>query len=232
MWISEVVPVSTRVLGFDMLAKTSDTDARLLASLGLSFGVRYVDLVQGITPLTLDPVELDVYERAALALMTVQFGRSSGWSLATGTNDGRAAAQNHLALGLPDDGTLSCDLEGRFASASQIIDYGSAWYQAAVREGMKGPALQVYCGEGVELLSSVQLFDDLPFQGYWRSASDVPNVAHRGYRMIQLAPLDLVISGVEIDLDVVQTDFKGGRPRWMRSSGALPPALNLKTPIL
>jgi len=221
MFVSEIVPLGPRILGFDMLEKLDDATARVFATL-FAYGMRYVDLVEGTTALTLDPDELDVFARAQIPLVTCQFARTHGWSLAMGRNDGAAAARNHLALALPGDGSLTCDLEGKIASAQQAIDYGSAWFEASTSEGMDPQAVQLYVGEGIPL-TGVQLENDLPFHGYCRSGSDVPDVFRRGYRMIQLRPLDQVVASRNVDLQVIQTDYEGGRPRWMRQGGPVAP---------
>jgi hypothetical protein len=73
----------------------------------------------------------------------------------------------------------------------------------------------VYVGAGVAPpLSESELFHSLPFQRYWRSFSAVNNVQARGYQLLQLYPGDQVIAGVQVDLDVVQTDYLGSRPCW------------------
>jgi hypothetical protein len=85
--------------------------------------------------------------------MFVQFARAFGWDYVTGKADGRAAARNVLALGVPPLSGLTCDMEGGFQSAKQAIDYGSAWWEAARAEGMGIDSLQVYAGAGVPLSS-------------------------------------------------------------------------------
>jgi len=167
MFVSEIVPLGPRILGFDMLEKLDDATARVFATL-FAYGMRYVDLVEGTTALTLDPDELDVFARAQIPLVTCQFARTHGWSLAMGRNDGAAGSSGSSGTG-------------------------------------------------------VQLENDLPFHGYCRSGSDVPDVFRRGYRMIQLRPLDQVVASRNVDLQVIQTDYEGGRPRWMRQGGPVAP---------
>jgi hypothetical protein len=60
------------------------------------------------------------------------------------------------------------------------------------------------------------LFEALSFTRYWRSLSQVSNVDVRGYQMVQLFPDDQFVAGVEVDLDVIQSDYLGSRPRWAR----------------
>jgi hypothetical protein len=212
--VSESVPLGHRILGFDTTYKIDEQHAQALSSL-FAFACRYVNLTEKPHPLALDRAEVDLLARAPMGIFTVQFARTHGWNTQAGRADGAAAARNHLALGLPADSTLSCDLEGNFSSAQQAVDYAGSWYQSTLAEGIDVDATQIYIGAGVPLTSG-ELYQRLRFRGYWRSGSEVPDIARRGYRMIQLRPLDQVIAGVRVDLDVVQTDNLGGRPRWAR----------------
>lgn len=212
--VSEVVPVGPRILGCDTDTKLSRAAAGELAAANLAFVRRYLSLGAVASALDLDAVEVDNITSQNVAVMSVQHGRSSGWSEATGRVDGENAARHHLAASLPFDDSMGCDLEGLFSSKAQIIDYAGAWFDRAIAVGCTW--LDAYIGSGV-LLSSLELRQDLGFHLYWRSASDVPDVAVRGYAMIQLSPLDKVSIGETlVDLDAVQTDHLGNRHRWAR----------------
>lgn len=214
--VSEIIPVGPRVLGCDTDTKIDAAAAAAVVAAGLSFVRRYVSLGSAASSGDLDGGEVGVITSTPLAVMSVQHGRSIGWSEATGRADGQNAARHHLGAGLPKDVSLGCDLEGLFSSKAQVIDYGGGWFDAAIAEGCTW--LDAYIGSGVPL-SSLELRQDLAFHLYWRSASDVPDVAVRGYAMIQLSPLDVVtIGGVLVDLDVVQTDHLGNRHRWARAA--------------
>lgn len=215
--IAEVVPVGPRIQGLDTVSKLSADLARVFAGLGCAYAMRYVDLVEGTTPLTLDAREVADIVRPDFALMVLQFARSSGWSSATGKNDGAACARNMLSLNLDPEAGATCDLEGKFQSKAQAIDYGSAWWESAAAEGLDRDAMQAYIGDG-NPLNGQELFQDLPFRGYMRAGSPVPEVAHRSYRMIQVAPLDQVVAGIRVDFSFVTTDAKGSRPRWIRAT--------------
>ena len=82
--------------------------AARLASAGLSFAGRYVG-IGAPGPHDLDATELEEITGAGLGVMPVQYARSSGWSEATGGEDGQAAARNALAAGVPPETTLWCD---------------------------------------------------------------------------------------------------------------------------
>jgi hypothetical protein len=144
--------------------------------------------------------------------MPIQYARTRGWSAESGRADGAAAARNALAVGVPPEATLWCDLEGRIHGAEAAIAYATNWHAAATEGGIADPGL--YVGAGVPLTSE-QLFHDLPFRRYWRSLSQVPNVDVRGYQLIQLFPDDVVVAGVRVDLDVTQSDYLQNRPVWV-----------------
>jgi hypothetical protein len=224
MIISETAPLnSARIVGFDIDRRLSADECSRLYLAGFAFGARYVGLhSSGISAEDLDAAEVARITDSGLALLTVQHARSSGWSESTGRSDGGAAARNHLALGLPFDQTVSCDLEaGPVAlSRQQAIDYGGGWFEEARREGCSD--LQVYIGDGVPLSSS-ELFHKLAFTLYWKSASAVPDVYERGYGMVQLWPFGQVVSGVALDIDVIGSDHLGGRVRWSKRASAWPP---------
>jgi len=97
-------------------------------------------------------------------------------------------------------------------SPAQAIDYAASWHDGFLSvAGSAGPGL--YVGAGVPL-SSDELFHRLPFECYARSCSDVPNVARRGYRLLQLPPCDRTIDGMRVDVDVVCADFFGQWVTW------------------
>jgi len=156
---------------------------------------------------------------SGLALMPVQHARKHGWSpnQTLGQKDGQEASANAETVGFPDRVSLWCDLEGvnRSAQAQDVIDYCEAWYEAVSAAGYI-PGLYV----GAEgLLNGRQLYD-LSFQHYWRSQSQVPDIPHRGYQVIQFGP-SLQINGVWIDLDVALNDNQGGTAQWLRVNTAI-----------
>jgi hypothetical protein len=213
MFRVEQAPKNTaRIVGFDTLTKIDADAASRLSASGLRFAVRYVAL-GAPSRVTLDAVELEFLTSAGLGVMAVQFARTSGWTATTGEADGRWAARNALAAGMPPETTLWCDLEGALPNAGAALDYAAAWYAAATKEGMGDPGVYVGAGFAPPVTESV-LFHALPFRRYWRSLSAVPNVEQRGYQMVQLFPANQIIEGVQVDLDVVQSDYFGDRPRW------------------
>ncbi|HTD35752.1 MAG TPA: hypothetical protein VK665_19035, partial [Candidatus Elarobacter sp.] len=93
-----------------------------------------------------------------------------------------------------------------------VIAYANAWFDAVAAHGY---VPGVYIGDRAGL-SGQQLFEALKFQHYWKSGSDVPDVAKRGYQMVQTIPGNpSSIGGVSIDTNVTQTDRLGGNARWL-----------------
>ena len=58
-------------------------------------------------------------------------------------------------------------------------------------------------------LNDEQLFLNLKTQHYWRAPGHIPDIAHRGYQLIQHLPQQ------GIDPDVTQTDALGGTVIWL-----------------
>ena len=47
----------------------------------------------------------------------------------------------------------------------------------------------------------------------------MPEIPERGYQILQfLASSPITVNGVEIDVDVAQTDARGGQAQWLRSN--------------
>lgn len=201
------------VSGFDTDTVLTDRTAEQLRASGFRFCVRYVSL-GAPEPGDLSHEEALAILDAGLALMAVQHVRSAGWTPtgSLGSIYGAAAATNVRTLGFPAGVNVWCDLEGVASTvgAEAVIDYSNAWYDAVSASGYV-PGL--YVGAAA-VLTGEQLYYDLKFQHYWKSASSVPNVAVRGYQLIQAGP-DTTADGIEIDTAATQTDRSGGQVRWL-----------------
>ncbi len=207
----ETAPINTpKIVGFDTIARLDWPKAKSLAAAGLTFALSYVSLRPGLSG-PLDAEQLDVLTAAGFRVMPVQYARTRDWSAATGQTDGAAAASNARAAGIPAGCTLWCDLEGAIPNPDVAVAYANAWANAALAGGAEDPG--IYIGAGVPLTGQ-ELYDRLAFKRYWRSFSAVPDIAKRGYQMLQLFPGNQIVAGVQVDLDVIQTDYLGDRPRW------------------
>ena len=202
------------VPGFDCDTSLSADIARQFFVQGYKFCLRYLSTGQ-VSSQDLTEQEATDILNSGLALMPVQHATKQGWSpsKALGQQHGQDASANADNAGFPVSVNLWCDLEGvnSSAQAQDVIDYCEAWYQAVSAAGFI-PGL--YVGAGT-LLNGRQLYD-LPFQHYWRSQSQVPDIPHRGYQVIQLGP-PIQINGILIDLDVVLVDSQGGAAQWLRA---------------
>jgi hypothetical protein len=202
----KTAPLTVGDIGFDSSAQFNDEQIAWLAA-NFKFGVRYVPLAGQSDTYAIKQREFDATLAAGLGLMLVQFPRGkSSLSSETGMADGQAAAAYALKLGYPPSACLWLDLSPA-PSAAIAIEYANAWYKGATSGGMYGSALGVYCEPGVPLTSE-QLYHSLTVARYWKTAGRCPDVATRGYQMLQLYPGNLVpTKGIVIDKDVVQQDY-------------------------
>lgn len=192
-----------REVGFDTLdAAGAAANAARLRSTDLVFAMIYVESATRTIVQDLLAAGVDV--------CFLSEARTGGWSAGTGAKDGRAAAAAMLALGVPGNVSLGCDMEAGVPDEPTAIAYANAWYAAAVSEGLGPYAPDLYVGEGSGFTNSDNLYHLVHFKRYHRSGSIVPNVSVRNYCCYQLTPFDQIVMNVELDFDVMQTDAKGG----------------------
>jgi hypothetical protein len=221
-----VQAASPGLIGFDHSAGAlSLAQAKTFAAKGFRFCVRYVSRTdetraghqQSGTP-DLSAEEAQNILDAGMALMVVQHVAPPGWSptLDLGQQYGENAAHYASVAGLLPGVNVWLDLEGiKQGTAHQdIVKYCNAWFDAVATAGYE-PG--VYVGFDV-FLSPDELFLDLKFKHYWRAAGDIPDIAHRGYQLIQ----HVDDSGAsEFDRDVTRTDDLNGTVLWQTTNPAL-----------
>lgn len=199
-------------VGFDTDTKLDLATAKLFRQSGYDFCLRYLSL-SGENSYDLDREEAQAILEAGLALMPVQHVRYAGWlpDASLGTQTGKTAADNAIQVGFPSKINIWLDLEGinPAATATNVISYCNTWYEAVAQAGYL-PGLYVGANS---ILDSQQLYSDLKFQHYWHSLSIVPNVAVRGYQMIQSD--GGTVHGVGIDKNVTQADADRGQIQWL-----------------
>ena len=208
-----IEPATPFVPGFDSDTPITASLAGQFYSSGYKFCFRYLSLGRE-SPRDLSAPEATSILNSGLALMPVQHVREPGWSPSAnlGEADGENAASNAQEVGFPPGINVWCDVEGVISTATpqDVIDYCQAWYGAVYNAGYV-PGL--YVGSRAQL-SGEQLYQ-LSFQHYWKSQSNVPEIPHRGYQLIQLFP-SITAHGIAIDVDVTQPDNAGGQAQWLR----------------
>lgn len=208
-----IVEAVNGTIGFDTATKITNDLAAHFASIGYTFVIRYLPICQVPNPNDLDKTEVQAILSSGLSLMAVQHVRTPGWipNGAMGTEDGKNAVYNANNAGLIAGVTIWLDLEGINNSTSHqsVIDYCKYWYNE-VKSANYLPGL--YVGDGC-ILDPDELYD-LPFTRYWKSISDVPIVATRGYCMTQ-SLYSYPVFGISIDRDIVNRDNLSGLPTMM-----------------
>jgi hypothetical protein len=214
------------LIGFDETEKLNSAQAKLYASKGYKFCVRYVsrdsagraaNASRGTPDLSAD--EAQTILSAGLALMVVQHCPLPGWvpTAAEGQTWGQNAASFAADAEIPPGVNEFLDLEGIAPGTahSDIVAYANQWF-AAVQTGGFVPG--VYVGFDV-FLSPDELFLDLTTKHYWRADGNIPNVSHRGYQLIQ--HIQNAGTPSEFDRDVTQDDALGDAVLWLTGNPAL-----------
>jgi hypothetical protein len=178
-----------------------------LSALGYHGCIRYID---NLTPQEVDWITLD----GKMGLMLIRSCRRAGWigTAMMGTSDGQQIAHAAAVLGLPKGVSGFIDDEGAGGNDSDELSYLNAASESLSSYCLAG----LYVGEGTHL-SSAQLYHDLKFTRYFRSASDVPWVEVRGYCLVQEPPLDRTLSGLPdrtFDVSKASADALGGQLSW------------------
>jgi hypothetical protein len=205
-------PAEAGMHGFDANTKLTATTAKALKEAGFKFAIRYLSRKAKPPAKDLSADELDIILDAGLAVMAVQHTAPSGWtpSDTLGVECGGNAAAHARAIGLPEQSSVWLDLEGIAAGtpASTVIAYCNAWFKEVESAGY---TTGVYVGANC-ILSADELYLNLKTKHYWKSGSDVPDIPHRGYCMVQHIVPDDKIGGVAIDRNVTFVDAFGSAP--------------------
>lgn len=208
-------PATIGAQGFDADDVIDADAAKALAAAGFGFAVRYLSRTTPQNNGDLSAAEIGWITDAGLGLMAAQHYPGLNWAPTTalGTAQGKAAAVNAAAIGLPQGVNLWADIEGvaSYATAADTIDYVNTWAGEVAAAGFV-PGIYVgslWSGlipnDRVVNLTGSDLYWRLKVAYYWRSASDVPDIPVRGYCMIQaIAPSP--IDGISIDRNAVQLE--------------------------
>lgn len=210
-----VQPATPGARGVDTVARITHAQALALYAAGYRFAVKYLGHVT--------PAEVIDLTSAKMAVLFVAgYSRRPGWipTAEMGANDGTLAITHAKELG--GIGTsIYVDFEGPGDPAGishERVDcllYGNAAAHA-IKQGGSPPG--VYIGWGMPF-TAAELYWSFAFTGYWKSLSQVPDVAVRGYQMIQHNPANQLVCGVIVDIDTIQADHKGNVPQWLIRRG-------------
>ena len=96
------------------------------------------------------------------------------------------------------------------AAAEDVVAYCNAWFGAVETGGFTSG---VYVGANC-VLTGDELYWNLHTKHYWKSGSSVPEIAHRGYQMVQY------IQKGYVDRDVTKLDEKGEGVYWLIGDAA------------
>jgi|HubBroStandDraft_2_1064218.scaffolds.fasta_scaffold67347_2 hypothetical protein len=209
-----VEPVPDALL-FDTDQPCSLATLLALKAIGFRGGVRTVTVDAAADPSDVTAAEVEDFMAAGLGMMLYQRPRAPGWlpTAGLGNADASVFVAKATRAGYLVGGSAWDDLEGIGGGRSATIAYANS--KAADLKAAKYPPGD-YVGDDVPL-SSAELFQDLIVSAYWRSLSDVPDVATRSYTMVQIAE-DISVAGVTVDVNIVRADRLGGRPYWMRNA--------------
>ncbi len=196
-------------LGFDTVAPITDDLAAQFCAAGFRFAVRYLG--------SLTSAEVDRILDAGLAVMPVTYGLKVGTAVdaAMGRRYGASTVANAQSAGMPRAATVWLDLETVTGDVAPFVD---RWAET-VQAGGFVPGL--YVGAGAQL-SSVELYA-LKVVRYWHSLSRVTDRNNAlaepacGWCMYQLYPT-VRRCGIDVDIDVVQQDYRGRVPTWVTGS--------------
>lgn len=205
---AQAAPAHVGARGFDCVTVIDKTRADALKAWGMDFAVRYLG--------SLSEAETDTILASGLALMPVTYGLRHGTipSAALGTSFGNASVKNAQAAGIPVGVSVWLDLEDSAGTSDQVVAFVTAWCAPMIAAGYM-PCL--YVGAGA-ILTGPELYA-LPVVRYWQSLSKEvdrrgqiaePNC---GWCMVQLYP-STTIGGTFVDVDVVQSDYRGRLPAW------------------
>ena len=204
--------------GFDTDTVVTAAVAQELRATGFCFCLRYLSRGEGQASGDLKTAEANHILGAGLALMAVQHVSRPGWvpSADLGVTYGANAAANAREVGFPAGINIWLDLEGVLQSVSSetVVQYCNAWCGQVEAAGYVSG---LYVGPQA-ILSGDDLYWRLRTRHYWKSASRVPSIPHRGYQMFQaLAPSP--VAGIAIDRNVTKDDNFGDAALWLAPPG-------------
>lgn len=192
-------------MGFDTVSAFDDTQAAEFYRRGFRYHMGYLG--------SMTPERLAIGFRNGLAFIPVTFSRAPDWPGATpsielGQEDGNTDVAHLRELGIPLAATVITDLEGAPSRGNL-----AGWLDA--RSHVQSVALYdpgLYVGSGAGM-SGQQLYLRPYIHNYMKSLSTVPEPVC-GWNIIQLYKT-VTIADVEVDVQVIQYDYKNRLPSWV-----------------
>jgi hypothetical protein len=215
---NSVAKATAGLLGFDASVPISAKAAAEFRQSGFAFCLRYLSRSTPQASGDLTSGELNGLLDGGLAVMAVQHVTGEGWVPTgdLGTQYGNSAAANASQAGLPPGVTLWLDLEGIQSGVNRadVISYCNNWFGIVLSAGYE-PGIYVGANCGLE---GDDLYWQLTTRHYWRSGSDVPDLPHRGYQLVQrITQSPDIVNGIDIDRDVTYFDEFGDSVTWLTS---------------
>ena len=197
------------VRGIDTVMSLGTKECKWLVQNRFEFVVRYL---YGKWAVTSDEVQRIL--GSGLALMLVTPSRLPGWqpSWRLGNEDGIRSVESLHKLKMPTSETVYIDLEGCDGPEHETSEWIDGVSLEVVRAGYEGG---LYVGANPGGMTSESLWHRPYITKYWRSGSNVPTPANRGWSMQQLRPLDVYMGPVKVDVDVIEKDLKNEVPTWV-----------------
>lgn len=195
---------------FDVDQILTSAEASEFVKAGYLGVVRYIPRTSALAAGNLTAGEMQDILAAGLALSIVQHCPEPNWLPTAGVGSlyGSYAAQYAEATGLPKGMHIWLDLEmvNPSAKVEDITDYCTNWFNEVQAGGYLGG---LYVGWNT-MLSSYQLYMNLPFRAYWKGYNADIAVATRGYMMTQHPQQTL--GAVTFDPDTISQDDIGDLP--------------------
>jgi hypothetical protein len=179
--------------GCDTLQTVAPVDFARLRARGISWRAGYIDHVS--------PAELAAQLAAGILFSPVTYALEV---------DPLHTLARLATLKIPDHATVWLDIEGTNLDPTTIKTKINTWASAVQIAGYEAG---LYVGAGTPL-NQDELWA-LRVTRYWHSLSDVPKVSRRGYCVRQLRPNDVFVDGIDVDVDVVEYDYKGDLPSFV-----------------
>jgi hypothetical protein len=181
--------------GFDIAQILTKITALSYKNKGYNFVIRYISLESIEQPHDLTTAEADVILSVGLQLGIVQhaFLPKTTLNANMGTTYGQRAVQHCRDIGINKGVVIWLDLE---EVQGDVLGYCKNWL-LAVKSGDYLAGLYVGSNCGLNTLH----LDLLNFDGYWKSASNEPNLLIHHYCMVQTlnnAVIDDDVTGKEI----------------------------------